>query len=286
MQRLQYQSFSSSTSPVFIAETTFEGVSNNQFHTHDFYEIFLVLSGSLAHHHLDEDFLLSPNSVQFILPCDVHMLSSSHCNQKTSILNIAFPKTLLTAENRRLLELLEETFPSQSIPDLIPSSHIWKTLLELVHQIKDNSNYELKQLYFSSFFNQTILSYLHHYKYQTSNAPTWLLQSMNQMRIHNHLIKGLPKFVELSGKTQEHLSRQLKRHFNTTPTAYINALKLEYSALLLTSTNKAILDIIYESGFNSISHYSKLFKAHFSLTPTAYRNKNSLIFDLTKATSS
>jgi AraC family cel operon transcriptional repressor len=74
-----------------------------------------------------------------------------------------------------------------------------------------------------------------------------------------------------SRKTQEHVTRSFKKHLNMTPTVFINNLRLNKAAFLLTSTDKSIFDISFVCGFESISYFNRLFKEKYYFSPNKYR---------------
>ena len=77
---------------------------------------------------------------------------------------------------------------------------------------------------------------------------------------------------KLSNKTYEHLSRNMKKYYDTTVTEYINSLRLNYAANMIKNTNYSLTDICFDAGFNSSSYFSSCFKQYFDMTPTQYRN--------------
>ena len=52
---------------------------------------------------------------------------------------------------------------------------------------------------------------------------------------------------------------------------YLNNYKIERSKDLLKNTNKTLLDISLEVGFNNQSYYSTIFKKYTNMTPQEYR---------------
>ena len=53
---------------------------------------------------------------------------------------------------------------------------------------------------------------------------------------------------------------------------YINKIKIEESKTILKTTQKPILDIAIECGFNSQSYFCSTFKKFAGISPTKYRN--------------
>ncbi|MDO5310899.1 MAG: AraC family transcriptional regulator, partial [Clostridia bacterium] len=106
-----------------------------------------------------------------------------------------------------------------------------------------------------------------------SDIPSWLSGAYEQMKSVKNFREGTPAMIKLCGKSYEHVSRSIKKYYGTTLTEYINTLRLNYAANLLTNTNYTLTDIYLECGFNSPSYFSSSFKNHYGLSPYEYRKK-------------
>ncbi len=62
-----------------------------------------------------------------------------------------------------------------------------------------------------------------------------------------------------------------KKHIGMTSIEYINNYRLEKASALLSSTDKSIMEISLDVGFNSVSYFNKLFKNKYKLTPKEFR---------------
>lgn len=69
------------------------------------------------------------------------------------------------------------------------------------------------------------------------------------------------------------LCKFIKKHTGLTFTKYINSLRLEKAALLLTSTIDPACDIAYDCGFTNIPYFHRLFSNKYGMSPCAYRKK-------------
>ncbi len=65
--------------------------------------------------------------------------------------------------------------------------------------------------------------------------------------------------------------RKFKEHYKNTPAKYILVKKLEKATQLLYIKNKAIADIAYDCGFETIPNFNKAFKKHFGKSPSEFR---------------
>jgi len=74
------------------------------------------------------------------------------------------------------------------------------------------------------------------------------------------------------------VSQTIKQNVALNFTDYINRKRIEYAKDVLRSTTKSeknVLEILYEAGFNSKSVFNSQFKKHTGQSPTDYRNLNS-----------
>jgi AraC family transcriptional regulator, arabinose operon regulatory protein len=63
-----------------------------------------------------------------------------------------------------------------------------------------------------------------------------------------------------------------KKHFSVTPIEYVNSIKLQRAAQLLTHNHdKSINQVAYEVGFNDYRYFTRLFKKKYGLTPSSYK---------------
>lgn len=71
-----------------------------------------------------------------------------------------------------------------------------------------------------------------------------------------------------------YVSQTLNGHIGETFFDYINRWRIEYAKPLLTASDESVLNITYDSGFNSRSSFYKAFKKETGQTPTAYRSSH------------
>jgi AraC family cel operon transcriptional repressor len=106
--------------------------------------------------------------------------------------------------------------------------------------------------------------------------PVWFRWLSLEMLKKENFVEGLPKMHNLSQKTIEHMTRVCRKCLNKTPTQYINEIRIAHSAQLLISTNKKVVDICYDVGFDNLSNYYHLFNKIYGMSPVMLRkNKDS-----------
>ena len=73
------------------------------------------------------------------------------------------------------------------------------------------------------------------------------------------------------GVHPNHLSRAFRERYDVSPKQYLQTLKLEKAALMLTSTDTSVALIAESLGFDDQHAFSKLFKKYWGVSPMAYR---------------
>lgn len=92
----------------------------------------------------------------------------------------------------------------------------------------------------------------------TSYNQLWTVQSMA-----SHTQLGVTQFT--------HYFKQLTNH---TPMQYLNSLRLDIAALMLTKDSLAnISAICYDCGFSSTQYFSTIFSKRFGCSPSSYRQE-------------
>jgi AraC-like DNA-binding protein len=97
----------------------------------------------------------------------------------------------------------------------------------------------------------------------------------NQLYLDPDLsLHNVAQAVNLSDRV---VSQSIKQNVRINFSDYINLMRIEYAKDLLrktTSAEKNILEVLYESGFNSKSVFNSQFKKHTGQSPTEFRRQN------------
>lgn len=249
-----------------------------QEHTHDFFEIFLITEGVVKHIFNGKSEIISEGTLVFIRPSDVHAYEAVK-GKFCSLMNIAFPR----ATCELLMSYLGNGYNSNfllnsSFPPSIHISTIEKKILirkisefDLLNRSESQEiRTKLRILLFEIFtthFNEKILL-------QRDKSGYWLDSLRNEMLKKDNFVEGFSAMLRLSGKSKEHISREFKKHFKLTPTTFINDLRLNYAANLLTNSDESIIFVSMEVGFENLSHFYHLFKKKFKVSPLKFRKIN------------
>ncbi|OMF22130.1 GyrI-like domain-containing protein [Paenibacillus sp. FSL H8-0259] len=84
----------------------------------------------------------------------------------------------------------------------------------------------------------------------------------------------LDTLAEISHFSKFHFSRIFTAMVGVTPMAFVNRKRIQHSLVLLTETNKTILEVAGQSGFESVSVFNAHFKRYYGCTPGSIRNRS------------
>ncbi|MBC8732702.1 helix-turn-helix domain-containing protein [Paraburkholderia sp. UCT2] len=82
---------------------------------------------------------------------------------------------------------------------------------------------------------------------------------------------AIAELAEQAGLSSFHFARVFRRETGETPHQFVTRLRLEEAARLLRATDRTVLQIALEVGFENASHFSVQFKRGYGATPLAYR---------------
>ena len=243
-------------------------------HYHDYFEVFLILEGSVLHLVNDAVIKLNKGSLVFIRPEDRHTYSLEK-SKKFSMLNLTF--SAKTANE--LFGYLGEGFPKTQLltANLPPEVHLDSFELEKflkrangLGAIDPKDTYGLKTALRILLFD-IFVKYFSEQETSEENIPLWLDEMCGKIKRNNRFALGSEYFFSLSNKSREHISRCMKKYTGMTVTEYINMLRLNFIANMLRNSNHSISDIVYDSGFNNMSWASEQFKKKYGVSMKDYR---------------
>ena len=239
-------------------------------HCHDFYEFFYVIKGKAIHNINGESLVLSEGDFVLIRPGDRHSYEFLD-NFDFEIISVGIScDNFNDAVN--MLEADAIRFTAPTMPFVInlsgqELSDIYRKLL-LIDHIPAGME---RRLYFRSILPYLIYRFISAGEEQSrGSVPHWLAELIGQMSIPDNFISGLPRLLELSHLSQEHLTREFRKHLDLTPTEFINLKRLSYAAELIASGEQNMTEVCFACGFNNLSYFYSCFKKQYGCTPKKF----------------
>lgn len=252
-------------------------------HYHDFFEFFIITEGKVIHVVNNTEQLLEEGTLVFIRPNDCHYymdVEGNYCN----FINLAFPQNVVEDLFRYLGNSID-TDLLLSAP-ISPSVKLSKSDCEVLKKKLQNLNLiplsakRLKRAKLRAFvvdiFTQYMILKSRSYEKKLSD---WLDITISEMKLYDNIKGGVPAMIKLSGRTHEHLCREMKKQLGITPTEFVNMLRIDFASNLLLTTDTKIIDIAADCGFETLSHFFHLFKKKMGISPNIFRKNGSKMFN-------
>ncbi len=247
-------------------------------HRHLFMEILLVTDGAIRHVVNGREECLEAGAARLIRTKDAH---SFDCigNRPCERYNIAFSVAFYEVAREALGagEQFDALLAAPSPPCLFLSSEelplmarrLEQSCAELVVDPKGAavSTKALLMEFLAAFARSTAAEGVP----QSASLPEWMAEACAVFKAEQLFVKGVPELVRLAGRSHEYVCREFGRVLNTTPTDYVNGLRLTHAASLLARSEDKIHAVALDAGFDSLSHFHHLFLRKFGVSPARYR---------------
>lgn len=244
---------------------------DEEAHMHSYYEIFVVLSGTIEHCIDSQIYRLQAGDACLILPNVSHrFIRKGECSHRDFLISQDSFKAVSDFIDPNAFRLFcENNFLSFKMSK--------QTILAIEEKISiffesaenaERKNYE-KILSFEII--SSIYSYL---KFSPQNTNSFKGKCTSFITEHCTEPDVLKKTCESLGYTYIYFCRKFKQVFHMTPTQYANSLKVKNAAYLLVCSDYTINQCCETMGFWSMPYFIKLFKEHFGMTPSEYKRAN------------
>jgi len=242
-------------------------------HDHDFCEFFVVLQGRLQHFFNGKAAIYEPGTICFLRPGDTHELHCAPGSPQVRIMNC----NVLTDEARRLFRDIAGSGHmalEDCIQQISPKSQIRKqAIMEEAEEILHYPDKTLKKARLKLLLGNIFLLLIAASGFAADSAPEWLQSACSAMRKPENFRLGLKRFVELSGRSQEHLCRAMRRYYSETPQQWLTDVRLEAVFDQLLRYGGDISMVAFEAGFHNLSWFRRAFRQRYGIPPKTIRKK-------------
>jgi AraC family cel operon transcriptional repressor len=247
------------------------------FHLHEFAEILLLGKGYLLHEVNGGHHILSPGSLVFVRPYDLHRLLPVNSAR------VVFASLMISsAVIRDLLAYLAAPAISNRFNTAPEAPYVQLAFEEARNLMLHMENISTEQAVnpenstpmARALAAQLFANYLGRSE-ATPQAnqvpPVWLSKLRDEVEGWTSFKDAVQRIHDRSRCHPSHLCKTFRKYYNETPTDFLNRLRIRKSALLLCEPEAKVVSVAIELGFDSVSHFHHLFKRFFGLTPAEYR---------------
>ena len=98
-----------------------------------------------------------------------------------------------------------------------------------------------------------------------------LLRARDRMDAASHEEWPVSRLAEVSGVSEAHFARSFAQAFGVPPHRYLLTRRIERAKALLRDTDLPIIDIAFETGWNSLGTFGRVFRDVTGRSPTELR---------------
>lgn len=249
--------------------------SSTRTHSHDYYELVIVLGGEGVHWLEAHSFPLAPGQVYLIPPGKKHRYQDF---EHLVLQNFMFGRKVFRFLQRQLQVLPGyATFFQEweRQPKLLLDS--WQIAefdvilqgIALENQRGNNQN----QLLLTSYMGMLLSKLLDNRSGANSPKPIHgsLQNAVAYMRQNYYCPIPLKKLAELSHMSLSSFHACFRREFHTSPLQWLLRFRVQKAMELLLHTEKSITDVANDCGFSDPLYFSRQFRKLVGFTPRFYR---------------
>ncbi len=257
------------TNDVAAITRTLEKGKTIEPHWHNFYEIEIILSGSMIHKTGDKKFLLTRGDAYLISSNGFH---SMEFPEETTLLNIGFRSELLNDELRYFSNV-----DLRTICGKFSDKEIAK-IMDLVNDINTEVSQSalLNTTVISSIISQIVIMLLRVSPSTKTAGATNTLVQKTLAYINEHFFEdvSLENIARQLSVTPNYLGKIFKLSLGYPFNYQLNKVRLKYACNLLLSTDEKTSEIAKKSGYKTPEHFYLIFRKMFGLRPSEYKQEN------------
>ncbi|MCQ3035017.1 MAG: AraC family transcriptional regulator [Bacilli bacterium] len=239
------------------------------YHTHNYWEFFIVKSGSFEHLINGKTQNLVKGDAVLLAPGDAHSLKGT--SKDLLQLNIGIRKDVFEERCRSFSPTLFRFFDDKSplkVGFSLERIKKIESLLKVALFTNDKSEQEtIINFVLFNIFEPLFNDYLN----QKSVMPDWFKNLLIQCNSIEHLDWKPRDACEYANYSQAHINRMFRQLLNTSLVEYLIDIKMNNSIILLTTTDMSLSEIVETLGYNSISYFTHAFKKYYNVTPYQYK---------------
>jgi AraC-like DNA-binding protein/mannose-6-phosphate isomerase-like protein (cupin superfamily) len=275
--------------PVFIRK--YRLYDGGPVHKHEYMQINYIYRGKAKHMINGTEFNVMKGDI-FVIPPFVPHLITSEPGERAEIYEFEFMPEFIN-QNFKDFKNAESFLDFAYIEPFLVSENLVKPRLNLVGKVQVEVEADLNSC-LKEFTEKKpgyvllIKSLLLKILVVVGREFTTYLENSKSRSIydrHRDAIMGAIQYIEENFRNDlsvDEVARQymlspsyfsylFKSITSKTFTEYLNGLRISCALELLKTTDKRVLEICYDVGFNNVNHFNRMFKQYVGMSPVVYR---------------
>ena len=242
--------------------------SNNQYHCHEFIEIFYVISGTAKQRLNNSTIEISTGDLFLLRPSDQHSFTSNDSSfiHRDFLITPQEFENICCSHDKTFYDLILKNPSSPHI--YLKQSHL-SELESWFNRINIISNPNIKNTMYS-FLLSSILGHIFNNNFTDlhTEPSIWINKLISQLNSPYNFATPLDTLLEEIPYSRPYICRIFKQYTGTTPVKYFNDVRLSQAYLLIKSSATSITKIAESLGFYHRSFFYKIFKEKYGISPS------------------
>ncbi len=241
---------------------------NPEEHSHEFFEIIFLFSGTAEHRVGGTVKHLEAGDITFLRPGDTHVfIGQSEAIElySISVVSDEILRFLKTYHLEAQLIYVQDPVVFTLNPSQLAGMLMLFRKLEFSPSQQERDS--LMRVILGTMMQDFLLLSL-------EQERNWFENIMLRMKQPINMAEGVTAMMRIANLSHAQLCRVMKKHKLQTPVSYVKEIRLSTAHELIQNTAMSFEDIALKVGYSSLSHFSSAFKARYGITPGVLR-KNS-----------
>ena len=245
-------------------------------HDHeDFFEVLFVVRGR-ALNVVDGDIQIVENkNAVFIRPDDVHYIKPFPDEKSQfEFFNLKIPSDIMQEEFGKC-KVLEEKIFSGELPSVVCFDRTEFGVM-CAHFLKysEQKDSDIIGYLYHGLVTELLSSLLYCKSRVDTKMPDWFAELLCYIKSQDVGSLTYEDILNKSMVEKSYLWKSFKKYLNTSPTDYINIMKLEKACELIANTPMSMTEVAFEVGYNSYSYFARQFKSKYGYSPKELLKNN------------
>ena len=252
---------------------------DNIYHSHNFYEIFYILEGSIVHKINGEMHRLHPGDIGFANLTDIHSFfrePGNTCKHRDIIIRTDFFDSVCEFIGADF----KQAYANNLFPKIVtlPFDRIERYENRIVNAILNSDmNTEFSTATLKTLLVSLLNCLIEEEKHRdTKYYPMWFRELLGRFHMNDFLKSGLDDILEPYHFSKAYVCRTFQKYMGCTMTDYLNDIRLHHAAFQLQYTDETIISICNSIGFSSVSYFNTVFKRKYGVAPNTFRKQQKM----------
>ena len=272
----------------FCYQLSFSSGEKTQLHTHDYIELAYVAEGEFRQRILGKDIVFSRGDLCLI---------DKNCLHQDYLLDLPATILFLGIDNQMFTEVMNENVTTQKIISFLQAALLkQKDVQQYLHfhpsaddadELEDCLYLLLKELYHNRVGSHYICKGLLLRIFRILSTRYVFSLSRDQRKTMNWIVfEEVAEYIQRNFTDvtirdltntfhyqEDYFNRLIKSKTGLTYSAYVQNIRLEKAAQLLTESAKSIDEISDIVGYHNKGYFYKIFQEKYGMTPSKYRKQ-------------